>query len=651
MSFINRRAAVGAAALALALGACDAGDPVSPAGGAQGQTQPLLAGVTNATKPTGTASVSISEIAIDPSLPDAFGRVAPDRRGRFWSTEGFWRIVDYGRSSLAAERDPRIPVPNTNAAGPGLAIIDIYPPDFAGGYWELYMPGGAGVTGLKPGVEYRMAFVHYRLGVAGAPDQVDRLILGAAVDRDTLKKLTGTEQLAIGEWTSAAPAGCATYPGTTANPLVIAEFTASAGGASPVLDQCIVPGNGLDEETPQAGSLIGANNNTAYDLPNYNYLVIYEAAHGLDSTAWRLQLGQDLDAAGQPIANAFAPFPAPASSNSNKRASSPGHASTDLAASFPLSIAAQVALPAAIGAPDSVRVRMTNVQRLETGVYKAWYVNRNTNEAQPAPGRYIRRSITVNAADTALRDTTIFEDVANTSTFKGGPEEILFTTRPYSEIGNPDLSDTLAFLLITVEQNENAATPSTAQPFWVRVFKTAGTSAGGTVQFGDFNFNQGDAQPVTFTAQGTFSGGVLGGTRTERNGEETEVVFEGSTVRLNFTGLTRPPEGYEYRAYMCMDSCSPLLPASNFLDMGTLSGPGGEDLTQADSPAYTSSNVVGSRITSAFLSFDFAGSGSTVCDYDRFRLALQPKGAVDIPTTYVIDAPLSVTITTAARCE
>ena len=653
MSFLNRRAAAGAAALALVLGACDAGDAVSPAGGSQGQTQPLLAGVTNATRPTGTSTVSISRLSVDPSLPDAFGRIANNPRGRMFSTaENFWRITDYGRSNLAAERDPRLPRPNTNATGPALQLFDIYPPEINGApYWEFFAPGGGGVTGLKPGVAYRMAFVHYRLGIAGAPDQVDRLLLGAAVAPDTLKKLSGTEQIAATEWTGAAPAGCAVYPGITANPLVVMEFTASAGGAQPAFDQCLASGNGVGNALTQATSLVGTNNNTAYALPNYNYIVIYEAAHGLDSTAWRMQIAQDLNAAGQPLPNTFAPFPAPASVTANIRASAQGHASTDVAAAYPLSIAAQVALPATVGAPDSVRVTIRNLQRLETGTYKAWYVNRNTNEASPAIGRYLRRAITVNATDTARRDTTVYESVASTSTFKGGPEEILFTTRPYNEIGNADLSDTLAFLLITVEQNENAAEPSSVQPLWVRVFKTAGTTAGGTLSFGDFNFNSGGAAPQTFTAQGTFSGGVIGDTTLVGTGEDAEVIFEGTTVRLNFSGLTRPPEGYEYRAYFCKTSCSPLLAADNFLDIGTLTGPGGEDLTQADSPTFTSANVNGSRITSAFLTFDFAGSGAVVCDYDRFRLAVQPKGAVDIPTTWVIDAPLAAPITRADSCR
>ena len=653
MSFLNRRAAAGAAVLALALAACDAGDPVSPAGSAQGQSQPLLAGVTNATRPSGTVDIR-TNIQLNPALADALGRQANNPRGRHWSPGfGVWRWVDYWRNrptaNLGDRRDTRVPVPNTTAVGP---ITDLYPSAFAGGYWELYAAGGA-ITGLKPATAYSLAFVHYRLVRAGEVDHVDRILRGNAQVRDTLKVLSGTTTLAIGAWTSASPAGCPTYPGTTANPLVVAQFVSTAGGESPGFDQCIVPGNGLGEDaTPQASSLVGRNDNQAYDLPNYNYIVVYETAAGLDSTALRMQIAQDLAPNGTPVANAFAPFPAPAVNTNNVLTGGQGHATVDQNPAFPISFSAQLALPAAFGEPDSIIVRMQNVQRLETGTYKAWYVNRTTNEAKPAIGRYIRRSITVSAADTALRDTTVFEDVAGTSTFKGGPQEIIFVTRPYGEIGNPTVADSLSTLLITIEQNENAAAPSNSQPFWVNgIIKNAGTALPTTLNFGDANFNQGTAAPQIFTAQGTFSGGVIGDTTIIGQGEDTEVVFEGTTVRLNFSGLTRPPEGYEYVAYMCKDTCSPLLPASNFLSMGTLLGPGNEDLTQADNPSYTSANVVGQRISSAFLTYDFAGSGTTVCEFDRFRLALQPKGAVEIPTTYVIDAPLSATITRADACR
>jgi hypothetical protein len=445
--------------------------------------------------------------------------------------------------------------------------------------------------------------------------------------------------------------GCAPFPGANTNPFVFATFVTDGFG-DVTLDKCWLSGNGIwtaAEFGQQSKSMVGRNDNTTYSLPNYNYIEVWETAFGVGSgPAMRVQIAQDLAPDGTPVRNAFAPFPAPNTvlriGGDEQRA-----AEVDQSAEFPISYSTALGLPSTFGAPDSVIVTLNNVEELETGVYKVWFVNPATNAAAPATGRWVR----VIDSDTVASATGV-------STFEGGLGQIIFTTDGYGVIGQPDVSDSLSTLLVSIEQDAGATSPSTSQPFWATVMKTVGGSAGGALRFGEFTLGDDARGPELFTVQGSMAGGVIGDTvvvlvDTTINGEATKIrasQFVGSRVEVKFTGLMRPPLGYRYQAYLCGSddgSCSPTNATTEFFDMGSLMSPGGVSLDNADS-APNDSNLSSTRIVQAIASASMSG-GQTLCDFDRFRLVLEPSNGGGPPLAHIFDAALPPQLTEARSCR
>jgi hypothetical protein len=305
----------------------------------------------------------------------------------------------------------------------------------------------------------------------------------------------------------------------------------------------------------------------------------------------------------------------------------------DRAAAYPLSFAEQIALPGAQGEPDSVVVTMSNLAALSSGAYKLWYANPTTNQSAPATGKWVR-----------VVGTDTVESGQATSTFNGGPGQIIFTTDAYGAIGAPDISDSLSTLIVTVEADAGAAAPSSAQPFWVTVLKTIGGSVGGTFPFGEFTFADDSRSPELFRPQGKLSGGVIGNLRGD--------VFVGSEIEVTFTGLMRPPLGYQYRAYLCASdtgTCAPDDPSTTYLALGGLTAPSGASLDNADADP-NDSNLSSTRVVSALASAQVSGA-QTLCDFDRFRLVLEPKGATGLPQSHVFDALLPAKVRAAESCQ
>ncbi|HSJ65098.1 MAG TPA: hypothetical protein VK922_14495 [Gemmatimonadaceae bacterium] len=650
-------AGVGVAAL---VGACVRGDPVSPAGNVEGNAWLFTGASTNPSPllPMGTADVRIS-LDVDPTVIDAFSRAPTVATvtncgsvnfpvyGRSWSClNEAWRWTsDLIRGSTAPRIDTRYPHPVETGVGFSGNIINFFQPTGLGGdYWNLF----GGLTGLKPNTTYQVVFVHYRLRVAGALDQTQRILQGVVGTPDTLVLVAGTPASTNTDWTGAAPVGCAPFPGVTTNAYSVATVTTSGTG-DVSFDKCWQSGNGIwtmAEFGTQSKSMVGTNNNTTYSLPNYNYLEVWETAYGVGSgPAMRVQIAQDLAPNGTPIPNAYAPFPAPGTTLAT--ADQQGPAAVDRGAAFPISYTTALALPSTFGAPDSVTISLTNVEALATGTYKVWFVNPTTNAASPATGKWVR----VVGTDTVASST-------GTSTFEGGPGTIHFTTDSYFDIGQPDVSDSLSVLLVSIEQNAGAAAPSTAQPFWTTVIKKVGGTVGGAMLFGEFTLGDNSRGPERFIAQGTMSGGVIGDTvvvfvDTTINGEATRIrgaEFVGSRVEVKFTGLMRPPLGYRYAAYLCGSASGTCTEANtSFFELGGLMSPSGLSLDNADS-APNDGNLSDTRIVTAIASAVVSG-GQTLCDFDRFRLVLEPIDGAGPPLAHVFDTALPAQLTGARSCR
>ena len=651
-----RRLATAGAVLVLA-GACVRGDPVSPAGNEEGNALLFTGTATNPSPvlPSGTADVRIT-LDVDPTVADAFTRIPPTapyrQLGRAWSpANAAWLFrTDVMRNANPETIDTRFPFPTSTTATFGGSGLQLYQPESpypADEYWEAFTV----LTGLKPNTTYQMAFVQYRLTVNGSVDHAARILSGVVLNPDTLKLATGTPGAVNTDWSGTAPAGCAAFPGATTNPFVFATFTTDGNGGA-TLDKCWQSGNGIwtaAEFGQQAKNMIGRNDNTAYSLPNYNYVEVWETSFGTGTgPAMRMQIAQDLDPAGAPVANAYAPFPAP---NTITRFVSDNlfAAAVDQSAAFPISYTTALALPSTFGSPDSVTVSLTNLEALSSGTYKVWYVNPTTNQAAPATGRWVR----VLGADTIASST-------GTSTFDGGPGTVIFTTDPYGVIGQPDVSDSLSVLLVSIEQNAGATSPSSAQPIWTTVIKKVGGSVGGAVRFVEFTLGDDSRGPEVFGAQGTMAGGIIGDTvvvlvDTTINGAATKIraaQFVGNRVEVRFTGLMRPPLGYRYRAYLCgsaTGACDPTSASTVFFDVGGLMSPGGVSLDNADS-APNDSNLSSTRIVSAFASATVSG-GQTLCEFDRFRLVLEPTDGAGPPLAHIFDAALPAQLTGARSCR
>jgi len=672
---ILTRTARGALALTalIALAACEHGDPVSQGGGPLGRATLVSSSPSSATLPSGTATSFTHFGGFSTDIPDAFSRMPATanlaRRTQAFATfTGCCTVFEWyqngGRNASPELLDPRLPAIQSTTAvidDPEGGYVDLYVPDPAVGYpgadfWEMFTPG---FSGLKPNTQYQIAFVLYRLDVRGELDHVERMLTGTVTEPDSLVLAPGTLAEINTDWSDAAPEGCADYV-AGANPFAVATLPSDADGflLDPEIggiDKCWKANNGLwtlESFDVNSRSMVGRNDNTAYDLPNYNYIEIWEGTYGAGAgPVFRMQIAQDLDLNGKPIANAFAPFPAPATPFvANGDPPIP-----DQEAEFPLSADVLATLSGAIGVPDSVMVTATNVARLDQGVYKVWYVNPTTGAAKPAVGKYTRTLDGVVQADSAV----------GTSTFQGGQGTITFTSGPYlADAGTPEgtYDDSLRFVVITKEVEATAATPSGSQPLWQNIFKLPPGTAGGSLFFGDFNSG---TSRFRFIPQGSLSGAVLGDTVAVMVTDtvDNQVVqvrqleFQGSVIDVTMTGLTRPPEGYRYQAYLftSRDESTTPVTDSALVNIGGLKDRAGESLDDAD-VATASANISATRIEFAQLLYDVAReepAGDVICQYDRLRVYLEPKGRAvgDAPPTLIFNLALPGRVTTAFRCQ
>jgi hypothetical protein len=645
----------------LALAACEHGDPVSTAGGERGHGILLTGSPLTTTLPGGSAVVTTQFGGFTTAIQDAFGRKQANatvaRRTRnFRSSSHYWTWTHELRDGSTPTRsDPRLPTIAPSTIANGDQYFELYQPE--GGYpnaefWEFYVE----LYGLAPSTAHEIAFVHRRLTVNGELDHVDRILNGTVSAPDQLAIVSGTKATTNTDWSSGAPGTCAAYPGVNTNPYVVSTDASDAAGDL-IIDKCWKSGNGIwtkAEYDQQAKSMVGRADDQTYNLPNYNYVEVWQGAFGTGTLVGRIQIAQDLTPAGKPLANAYPPFPAPGGVHDHSQMGP--RPAVDLAPSFPIDATLRATLPGAVGVPTQVVATLRNVQRLTTPVYKAWFINSTTGVAEEASGRYVRTVGTSNV-----------EDVAATTTFKGGPGIITFTAN-YSTTTHGPYTDSLTFLVITKEDNAAATIPSMSQPLWVKIFKIPPANAGGNFAFGNFNRDSlpiaGDTsrKPVPFTPQGVATGGVLGDTLTvltqQSSGALTRsVVFVGSKLEMKFTNLQRPPKGYEYVGYFRQRrDTTPATPTvvtrdSTLYFVGGIVGPTGESLSNAD-VAARNSNLGPQSIAIARLDFDAKSAPAGLCTFDRFRIYLAPKGGdVSQPATLIFDMPLPDKLIKAASCR
>ena len=656
---MNQKSFLACAASALALlAACESSDPVSSAGSPSGTASVVTATPSAARLPGGAIVNSVSGAPADypivastyayggfnPNAADAFNRKNANatlaQRGQYFvsaaapgvDTLGYWRIPAEAARVGAGDRiDPRTPSLSATVLP---QIVAPLVPLGAPATLSFFRPGayavGTGVndyfrirtalSGLTPGATYQLVLIQYRLTVNGELDQVDRILNGAVAEPDNLAvpptssapnapnttPFDGTEEPT-----------CAAGPSRTRNPYIVAEFTAALVGATEV-DYCWRGGN---------FTFLGRSDDTPYDLPAYNYIEVWEGGYPADRIptatnfpVLRIQAAQDVDAAGVPINNAYPPFPAPGMTTVANASGTPATAqnpytsgatisySVDRRAAFPLDTSTVTttpdslafALTGGIRLPNQITGKVFNLDELgQNGVYKLWLINELGTVVKPATGTLTQATIVDDAPSYAAATTGAAE-------FKSGRDTLYFTLDPYATIdGTGTYADSLFFLLVTKESASGATTPSISQPMWVNIARIPGRGrfpAPGNLVFGSFNGKRSDV--VRYVAQGSLIGGVLGDTNT----------FNDARIDVTLRGLMRPPKGYEYHGFLLQAEDAPV-------DLGVITGPGGESLADADvaaaGPNLTATGIVEARLEHR--------AGAAICNAETVGVYLYPK--------------------------
>jgi hypothetical protein len=219
-----------------------------------------------------------------------------------------------------ASEDPRLPALDASISPEAGRFFVLFAPRAFGvtahGWWNLY----GEIEGLKPNTVYTAMMVRYGLTVNGTLD-AERVLRGLAPD--------APDQLtAIGGAPGGAPLNQCDFSAVTAvepdaNPFVLGWFETNANGRGTI--DCLISAHGGGGWWRNAATFFPAgaldslpiwrNLYESFELPTYNYVVLVEGMGTGEAPvpegphAVRMQVAQDLTLAGQPLRNAFAPFP------------------------------------------------------------------------------------------------------------------------------------------------------------------------------------------------------------------------------------------------------------------------------------------------------------------------------------------------------
>ena len=280
--------------------------------------------------PSGSVELSKAVVSgFDLSVPDGFDRgtgagglFRDVNNGQFTAP-----AVDMGPAVRNSSQDPRLPALRESSAALGnhygmYELISISSnAAFGPGDWDMW----GEVTGLEPSTVYTVVLARMALQVNGELDH-NQVLTGLPVDApDELSFLPGRQLVYSSvtcDYSSITPVGAAV------NPVALGTIETDADGNGTV--DCIiratpgdlwpVPAAGAEVTTAAeftaANTPFGSNEVGASVAPGqYNYLLLYEGAPGEDALpegppTVRMQLGPDVDAGGNVINNAMAPFPA-----------------------------------------------------------------------------------------------------------------------------------------------------------------------------------------------------------------------------------------------------------------------------------------------------------------------------------------------------
>ncbi len=419
------------------------------------------------------------------------------------------------------------------------------------GYYYFIVSGV--LQDLPPNTEYTVALVRYGVQVNAELDQAAILLGDPITQRDSLVVLNpnplGDPTVDINTATT-GNTGDTIFAQVGANPYIIGHANSDGSGVSDfgiMIDAktsggtpVFLAGTDAPPTAAQRDSVpFGRNDGVAFDLPRYNYVVLFEGQGVTGPTVARWQVGQDFDLSGAPLSNGLYPYPTEA-----------------------MTLEELIAAPGGAGRPDSISIELFNTKPLAAGnVWQAWLVNRDESPptVTPALGTYERVAIVRErdpiTGEIISEEDQVLETVTGTSTFTGQlaadvagkdvPQEVKHRLIiSDASIGGGSGPGFFTDVVFSQESGAAASSPSNMTSTWFQYTDKGGTpgdffddvSASGPLNFGHFVVDD-PAASVEFTAADWLQTRGLGGTREDE-------------VSIDITNLPLPPVGFYYEGWL-----------------------------------------------------------------------------------------------------
>ena len=463
----------------------------------------------DAVYPTGSVALSKAIVSgFDLSVPDGFDRgTGPGGLFRVVTAAGGnYPAVDMGGTVRNSSQETRLPALQESSAGVGghFALFELISistnPAFAPGDWDLW----GELTGLAPSTVYTVVLARMAVQVNGELDQ-HQVLTGAPVsDPDELSLLPG--ELAV---YGGVPCDFSAITRVRAemNPVALGVIETDADGNGAV--DCIVratpaalwptPAEGAEvstaedftaENTPFGSNATGAN----VAAGQFNYLLLYEGAPTGDAIpsgtpTVRMQLGPDIDMAGNAINNAMGPFPTGPVPNAPE-----------------LSGGAN-----AFAAPGQIDLTLTGFSPLSGGSYQLWVYG---------SGSY------------AAVDATIYPD---------GDMDMMMMGSTFSPSSSEDVYHAKMEASMDLNFGDFSHVAVSAES------GTSGSPSGGPFLFQEYLTSDNLMQQGAMTFGGMGSDGAI--TPFSAGGSGTASFYETSLL-VDLRRLPAPPPGLHYQSYL-----------------------------------------------------------------------------------------------------
>lgn len=533
-------------------------------------------------------------IADTAGVSDVFAREGAD--GYYVAAQNRYRFESGVR---VAGQDPRLPalaaLPDPELFVTVFAILGT-PERFGVLLWDFFMRW----DGLELGQTYTYSVERLATQVNGALDQVEFLLEGEVTEPDELVPLDGSPGgYPTNDYTWTSASGCTLEPIDVPppNPWYLGPFAASSTGRG-TADFCMgTPWQwyaGISN-VPDS-SIVALNELRRGVVPHYNYVVIYEGEPpNLGPPVIRIQMGADFDLAGNPIPNAFAPFP--------------------VAADRELALA----LPNVQAAPSRIRFEMRDLEPLASDMpYEVWLINAETGNSIPATAEYftIETVIQTDELGQQFEVDVPSADTVEAASFRGvAVSNVRHAFVVRNSLIAPDNLGEFTHVALARPGVQGSATDPM---FWAQYLDQSGTPT--------------DPGDDIFIAADDFKLGALdlvdpAVSRLFRVSGSGDGLIWQNQMGLQFRRLSRPPLGYQYEVWLIDTSGAAL-------SVGTITTPAPdfESLDQADLQVHPQF-MTETQILQAARFVDLP-SGLEPSELVEIQLTLEPKAgaAVKGPT-------------------